>query len=177
VRGDCSFCWYWWNCWPSLFKLSIDNYWHVRLNRCTKYDINIHCNLFSECNCNPAGAKEVPGYPLGGCGQVPVGQLCECKDNVMGHICDQCKPGYYGLDRNNPLGCRRKIIYCINKHVFLWKCLQNTALMFYRYCWILVHICLRLHHLCLTDTLHFLKIIPNKTTLSIIINCGGILLF
>ena len=22
VRGDCSFCWYWWNCWPSLFKLS-----------------------------------------------------------------------------------------------------------------------------------------------------------
>jgi hypothetical protein len=22
VRGDCLFCWYWWNCWPSLFKLS-----------------------------------------------------------------------------------------------------------------------------------------------------------
>jgi len=22
VRGDCSFCWYWWNCWPSLFILS-----------------------------------------------------------------------------------------------------------------------------------------------------------
>ena len=21
VRGDCSFCWYWWNCWPSLFIL------------------------------------------------------------------------------------------------------------------------------------------------------------
>ena len=33
------------------------------------------------------------------------------------------------------------------------------------------------HHLCLTDTLHFLKITPNKTTLSIIIKCGGILLF
>ena len=111
MRGDCLFCWYWWNCWPSLFKLSFHDYWHFRLNLCTKYDINIHCNLFSECNCNPAGAKEVPGYPLGGCGQVPVGQLCECKDNVMGHICDQCKPGYYGLDRNNPLGCRRKIIY------------------------------------------------------------------
>jgi len=25
VRGHCSFCWYWWNCWPSLFKLSIHN--------------------------------------------------------------------------------------------------------------------------------------------------------
>ena len=22
VRGDSLFCWYWWNCWPSLFKLS-----------------------------------------------------------------------------------------------------------------------------------------------------------
>ena len=35
------------------------------------------------------------------------------------------------------------------------------------------------HHLCLTDTLHFKKITPNKTTLSlsIIIKCGGILLF
>jgi hypothetical protein len=22
VRGDCSLCWYWWNWWPSLFKLS-----------------------------------------------------------------------------------------------------------------------------------------------------------
>jgi len=25
VRGDCSFYWYWWNCWPSLFKLSFHN--------------------------------------------------------------------------------------------------------------------------------------------------------
>ena len=25
VRGDWSFCWYWWNCWPSLFKLSFHN--------------------------------------------------------------------------------------------------------------------------------------------------------
>jgi hypothetical protein len=23
VRGACLPCWYWWNCWPSLFKLSI----------------------------------------------------------------------------------------------------------------------------------------------------------
>ena len=22
VRGGCTFCWYWWNCWPSLLKLS-----------------------------------------------------------------------------------------------------------------------------------------------------------
>jgi len=26
VGCDCSFCWHWWNCWPSLFKLSFRNY-------------------------------------------------------------------------------------------------------------------------------------------------------
>ena len=41
VRGDCSCCWYWWNCWPSLLKLSFHkfyihmccyhfNSWHLR---------------------------------------------------------------------------------------------------------------------------------------------------
>ena len=25
VRGDCAFCWHWWNCWPSLFKLPSHN--------------------------------------------------------------------------------------------------------------------------------------------------------
>jgi hypothetical protein len=25
MRGDCSLCWYSWNCWPSLFKLSFNN--------------------------------------------------------------------------------------------------------------------------------------------------------
>ena len=41
--------------------------------------------FFLECNCNLAGAKEVPGYPLGGCGEVIQGHLCECKERV---ICD-----------------------------------------------------------------------------------------
>jgi hypothetical protein len=27
--GDCSFSWYLWNCWPSLFKLSFYMYWHL----------------------------------------------------------------------------------------------------------------------------------------------------
>ena len=26
VRGACSFCWYWWNCWQSLLKLSFYNF-------------------------------------------------------------------------------------------------------------------------------------------------------
>ena len=27
VRGDCSGCWYWWNCWPSIFKHSFMISW------------------------------------------------------------------------------------------------------------------------------------------------------
>jgi hypothetical protein len=29
VRGGCTFCWYWWNCWPSLFKHSFHNWWQI----------------------------------------------------------------------------------------------------------------------------------------------------
>ena len=70
------------------------------------------CIFYPECNCNPAGAKEVPGYPLGGCGSsnVQPGQLCDCKEWVSGHNCDSCKPGYWNLDINNPNGCRGMII-------------------------------------------------------------------
>jgi len=25
VRGVCLLCWHWWNCWPSLLKLSLYN--------------------------------------------------------------------------------------------------------------------------------------------------------
>ena len=59
----------------------------------------------SECNCNPAGAKDIPGYPLGGCGSVNKGILCECKDRVTGRICDTCKEGYFNLNANNIDGC------------------------------------------------------------------------
>ena len=59
-----------------------------------------------ECNCNPAGAKSIPGYPHGGCGSHAIaGRLCECKERVEGHICDKCKPGYWNLDTNNQRGC------------------------------------------------------------------------
>lgn len=30
VRGDCTFCWYWWNCWQSLFKLSFHKSMHMQ---------------------------------------------------------------------------------------------------------------------------------------------------
>ncbi|XP_067931597.1 laminin subunit alpha-like [Watersipora subatra] len=59
------------------------------------------------CLCNPAGAMQVEGFPLGGCGSFADGiKLCECKKNVEGHICDQCKPGFYNLATDNPDGCQ-----------------------------------------------------------------------
>jgi hypothetical protein len=30
VRGNCWFCWYKWNCWPSLFKQSFHKTWVCR---------------------------------------------------------------------------------------------------------------------------------------------------
>ncbi|XP_061688490.1 laminin subunit beta-3-like [Syngnathoides biaculeatus] len=33
--------------------------------------------------------------------------LCQCKLNVEGPRCDQCKRGYYGLSASNPLGCSK----------------------------------------------------------------------
>jgi len=62
--------------------------------------------LCTECSCDPAGAQEVPGYPLGGCGAYSDGQLCECKQHVAGRICDTCQAGYWNLQIHNPHGCQ-----------------------------------------------------------------------
>ncbi|KAJ8032912.1 Laminin subunit alpha [Holothuria leucospilota] len=57
-----------------------------------------------ECNCNPAGVIDIPGEPLGGCGQATQG-ACLCKENVIGRTCDSCAPRYFNLARSNPAGC------------------------------------------------------------------------
>ena len=30
---------------------------------------------------------------------------CVCKKNVLGIECNECKPGYFNLQENNPSGC------------------------------------------------------------------------
>lgn len=40
-----------------------------------------------------------------GCGSVPAGELCQCKERVEGRICNKCKPLYWNLHLNNPEGC------------------------------------------------------------------------
>nr|XP_026490200.1 basement membrane-specific heparan sulfate proteoglycan core protein isoform X1 [Vanessa tameamea] len=47
------------------------------------------------CNCDPRGES----LPCDSSGR------CQCKQNVEGEGCDRCRPGTFGLDHNNPLGC------------------------------------------------------------------------
>uniref|UniRef100_F6YTR2 Laminin subunit beta 4 n=1 Tax=Monodelphis domestica TaxID=13616 RepID=F6YTR2_MONDO len=59
------------------------------------------------CECDPEGSLSggmCESYPDPALG-IEAGQ-CLCKDNVGGAQCDQCKPGYYGLNANDPLGCQ-----------------------------------------------------------------------
>jgi hypothetical protein len=49
MRGDSSFCWYmyWWNWWPSLFKLYFHNHNHCQLDNIKQFlldtDFKLHC--------------------------------------------------------------------------------------------------------------------------------------
>ncbi|XP_029004531.1 laminin subunit alpha-1 [Betta splendens] len=48
--------------------------------------VRCECNLSGSTNTNPCAP-------------------CTCKMNVMGAHCDLCKPGFYNLQKENPLGC------------------------------------------------------------------------
>lgn len=46
-----------------------------------------------------------------GCGSVPAGELCQCKDRVQGRICSDCKPLFWNLQEYNPSGCEGEDIF------------------------------------------------------------------
>ena len=73
--------------------------------------------LCEECNCNPDGVPPT-FFADGGCANVAPGTLCTCKERVEGRICDTCKPLFWNLEGNNPLGCSGK--------KFDWLCLIET---------------------------------------------------
>ena len=39
---------------------------------------------------------------------------CRCKANVAGSACAECKEGYYGLNNDDPLGCKCENL-CVNE--------------------------------------------------------------
>jgi len=57
-------------------------------------------NGCSSCNCSAAGTQ--PSL-LNKCDK-NTGR-CDCKLNVEGNNCDQCKQGFYNLSQSNPQGC------------------------------------------------------------------------
>ncbi|XP_038216733.1 basement membrane-specific heparan sulfate proteoglycan core protein-like isoform X4 [Zerene cesonia] len=63
-------------------------------------DLNNNCvqrssSTQTPCNCDPRG-EEIPCDSNG---------YCSCKQNVEGESCDRCRPGTFGLEATNPLGC------------------------------------------------------------------------
>ena len=71
-------------------------------------------HLDLDCNCDPAGVVEA----FGGCGTVPKGELCKCKERVQGRICNQCKPLYWNMQTSNPLGCSGKLFSLVHHIIY-----------------------------------------------------------
>lgn len=56
----------------------------------------------SACECDSSGSDS------GGLCDEVSGQ-CRCKENVEGQRCDRCKPGFFGLTADDPVGCQREL--------------------------------------------------------------------
>ena len=90
--------------------------------------------LCEECNCDPEGVPPT-FFAQGGCANVAPGTLCTCKERVTGRICDTCKPLFWNLDGNNPLGCSgnkidQKLLFQVIFHwtIFFASKLSSTQL-------------------------------------------------
>uniref|UniRef100_A0A670JZP7 Laminin subunit beta 2 n=1 Tax=Podarcis muralis TaxID=64176 RepID=A0A670JZP7_PODMU len=59
------------------------------------------------CDCDPVGSLD--GGVCDSHTDAMLGMIagqCRCKENVKGVRCDSCKEAFYGLSRNDPLGCQ-----------------------------------------------------------------------
>ncbi|XP_062236101.1 laminin subunit alpha-1 [Platichthys flesus] len=59
---------------------------------------------------------------------------CTCKMNVMGAHCDLCKPGFYNLNHNNPLGCTD--CFCFGVSDVCESATWSTAQVFHTEAWL-----------------------------------------
>ncbi len=61
-----------------------------------------------ECNCYSDGVVDNGVCQRSINASTPIGQ-CNCKTNVKGRTCDQCKDGYFSLMSSNMHGCQGKL--------------------------------------------------------------------
>ncbi|XP_058485060.1 laminin subunit alpha-1 isoform X1 [Solea solea] len=59
---------------------------------------------------------------------------CSCKVNVMGAHCDLCKPGFFNLHKNNPLGCSD--CFCFGVSDVCESSTWSTAQVYHKDAWL-----------------------------------------
>ncbi|XP_060809379.1 laminin subunit alpha [Amyelois transitella] len=71
-------------------------------NRCKKYTFNFDVQRgCDDCNCNPLGVVNNNLQCEADSGN------CDCKENVIGRVCDHCVPGHYAFPDCVPCTCDR----------------------------------------------------------------------
>ncbi|XP_051908452.1 laminin subunit alpha-2 isoform X2 [Hippocampus zosterae] len=79
----------------------------------------------TSCECNISGSEsETCDFERGICACADRTGKCGCKENVMGHHCDRCKPNTFGLSLQNPLGCSNCYCYGLTQ-----SCTESQGLV------------------------------------------------
>ncbi len=65
--------------------------------------------ILTACNCDASGITGEPGSDR--CDQTT--GRCDCKANVTGRTCGECKDGFWNLTKPNPYGCQGRCEHTI----------------------------------------------------------------
>ncbi|XP_078274826.1 laminin subunit alpha-5 [Rhinoraja longicauda] len=94
---------------------------------CRPYVTGVHCDTcvdgaygFPNCrvaSCDPAGSTSLSTND----------EFCQCRTNVEGSACDQCKPLFWNLSPENPWGCSNCQCHIEGTLNGVAECLQNNG--------------------------------------------------
>lgn len=94
---------------------------------CRPYVTGVHCDTcvdgaygFPNCrvaSCDPAGSTSLSSND----------EFCQCRTNVEGSACDQCKPLFWNLSPENPWGCSSCQCHIEGTLNGVAECLQNNG--------------------------------------------------